>query len=351
VAEDPAVQQAQQRLEAARQQQQQTAARLDALAEDFERTRSHAERLTDEMEGVDDRISRAEAVIADARAAHAEQVRAAYMQPGLDLVRVSGAFLLAPDLDTALHASAVMQRVAATRGADLETARRTGRQVVDDVGTQRGIADGTAAAMHDLEGLAETFTQALDSATAQVSSAEQELASAEEAARIAAEEAAALAQVAGFSGLVPDVSAGPIRIATINGGTQEMACPLGQPNGFIDSWGFPRSGGRSHQGVDMFAAYGMPILATADGVIRRVFDNRLGGLSIDLIDSLGNRYYYAHLSASYVVAGQQVTAGQLIAANGNSGNARYTPPHLHWQFHPADGGPVNPFPLAAALCR
>jgi murein DD-endopeptidase MepM/ murein hydrolase activator NlpD len=354
VALDPAVQQAQDRLEQAREQQRATAAQLDALAETFERARSHAERLGDELEGADDRVAVAEDLVAEARRAHDAQVRAAYMQPGLDLLRVSGAFLLAPDVETALHASAVMQRVAATRGSQLTAARRLGQQVVQDVGTQNGIADGTSAALQDLESLAETFTAALDVATAQVATAEADLSTAEaeaEAAAEAREQALALGQVAGFQGLVGGVAPGPIRVATVNGVTQEMTCPLGQPNGFIDSWGFPRSGGRTHKGVDMFAAYGMPLVAAADGVVQRVFNNALGGLSVDLVDRAGNRYYYAHLSAAFVVPGQQVAVGQLLGANGNSGNARYTPPHLHWQFHPGGGGPVNPFPLAAALCR
>ncbi|HWB70705.1 MAG TPA: M23 family metallopeptidase, partial [Egibacteraceae bacterium] len=128
-------------------------------------------------------------------------------------------------------------------------------------------------------------------------------------------------------------------------------CPVGAPNGFIDSWGFPRSGGRRHQGVDIFAAYATPLYAVADGTVQRVFRSRLGGLSIDLVDGRGDRYYYAHLSAAQAVAGQRVRAGDVIGANGDSGNARGSPPHLHWQYHPGGGPPVNPYPLARALCR
>lgn len=130
------------------------------------------------------------------------------------------------------------------------------------------------------------------------------------------------------------------------------ACPMDPGiTHFIDSWGFPRSGGRTHKGVDMFAAYGMPLYAVADGTVTRVWNNRLGGLSIDLIDDRGDRYYYAHLSAAVATAGQRVRAGDVIGANGDSGNARGTPPHLHWQYHPGNGPPVNPYPLARALCR
>jgi peptidoglycan LD-endopeptidase LytH len=341
-------------LERARARVRATTEQLDALAGSFERARGHAERLSDELDGADDRLARAQQDVDAARAATAGQVRSAYMQPGLDLRRVSGAFLFAPDVGTALHASAMMQRVASNRASQTAALLRAGRQVSTDVQNQRGIASGTSAAMRDLDALSDTFIAQLDLAAEEVAAAEQVLADAEVAEAAAREAAAAAGQAAATQAAVGILGVGSspaIRIATLNGGTQEMACPLGQPNGFIDSWGFPRSGGRRHQGVDMFAVHGMPVFATADGVIRRVFNNRLGGLSIDLIDGLGNRYYYAHLSLTYVVAGQPVRAGELIAANGNSGNAISTPPHLHWQFHPGDGGPVNPFPLAAALCR
>ncbi|CAN5472891.1 hypothetical protein BH23ACT9_BH23ACT9_01970 [soil metagenome] len=352
----PAVQGAQSALDQARQRLDATSARLDALAQNFEQARSHAERLTDELDEADERVVDAEQAITAARAAHADHVRTAYMQPGLDLRRVSGAFFLAPDVTTALHASAMMQRIAVNRANDAGALLRAGQQVAADVSNQRGIAGGTMAAMRDLTALSGTFNLELDAAAAEVSRAETALVEAQEAEAAAA---AAAAEAEAQQLIIQSLAAGAftnlqgpvVRLATINGGTQEMTCPLGPPNGFIDSWGFPRSGGRRHQGVDMFAAYGMPVYATANGTIRRVFNNALGGLSVDLIDGLGNRYYYAHLSLTYVVAGQSVSTGQLIAANGNSGNARYTPPHLHWQFHPGNGGPVNPFPLAAALCR
>lgn len=360
--DDPAVRRAEAELRAARQQLEVVTDRLDALAQDFENARGHAERLAAEVEGSATRLDRAEEAAELARRVQAEQVRNAYMQPGLELARMSGAFLLAPDANTALHTTALMERVAAATAREVEAQVRAGQLLAADVDSQRQIAGGSAATTRDLEQLTATFTEALDAATADVAVAEAALADArtrarEEAERQAEEEqrqAQAEQQQAyleTFAEEVGDVSTSGIRIATINGERQEMACPLGQPNGFVDSWGAPRSGGRTHKGVDMFASYGMPVFAAADGVVRRVFNNTLGGLSIDLVDGLGNRYYYAHLSAAYVVDGQQVRAGELLAANGNSGNAIATPPHVHWQFHPKDGVPVNPYPLAAALCR
>ncbi|MEE8600482.1 M23 family metallopeptidase [Euzebya tangerina] len=331
--------------------------RLDSLARDFEDARAHSERLALELAQADGLIDRAEQDAQAAVDAQRNQIRSAYMQPGMDLARVSGAFLLAPDASSALHSTAVMQRVAANRADTAEAVLRGGQQVVSDVGTTRGIANGTAAAMADLEDLSDSFNAALDDASVQVEQAEAMLAAAEvdaqDAAEARADAAAAAAAVsnAGAAPLIGVTGTSPVRQATINGGTQWMTCPLGQPNGFIDSWGFPRSGGRSHQGTDMFAAYGMPLYAAADATVGRITNGGLGGLAVRITDDLGNRYYYAHLSATYVTEGQRVSVGELIGANGNSGNARTTPPHLHIQFHPGGGGPVNPYPLMAALCR
>ncbi len=101
----------------------------------------------------------------------------------------------------------------------------------------------------------------------------------------------------------------------------------------------------------MFAAYGTPLHAVADGSIYRVYNNPIGGLSVNLIDTAGNMYYYTHMSSAAVVTGQSVRVGVIIGAVGTSGNAAGTPPHLHWQFHPDNGPAVNPYPLAYALCR
>ena len=338
------VEQAQEDLDAAIGNREAIMDRLDQLASSYEDALAHTERLSQELDGAEETLEEARGEVVEAETAWHDQVRLAYKQPGADLFRESGAFLLAPDIGTALHASAVMAQAAAARAEMAADIRRAAERVSDNVENQRGIGAGTAAAMQDLRNLSGVFSDELEAAAAQVAAAEAALADAEELA----EQQAWLQGYDTTFGYVPPPV---IREVTLNGGVQLMTCPLGQPNGFIDSWGFPRSGGRTHQGVDMFASYGMPVLAAADGYIRRVYNNTLGGLSIDLVDSLGNRYYYAHLSAAYVTDFQTVQVGQLIAANGNSGNAISTPPHVHWQYHPGDGGPINPFPLAAALCR
>ncbi|HEX6222263.1 MAG TPA: peptidoglycan DD-metalloendopeptidase family protein [Acidimicrobiia bacterium] len=127
-------------------------------------------------------------------------------------------------------------------------------------------------------------------------------------------------------------------------------CPLppGQTS-FIDSWGFPRPGGRRHQGVDMFAARGTPIYAVQSGTATPS-SNSLGGITVHLRADTGFTYYYAHLDSRAISGSQRVDQGQVVGYNGNSGNALGTSPHLHFEIRPGGGGPVNPYPTVRAAC-
>lgn len=118
---------------------------------------------------------------------------------------------------------------------------------------------------------------------------------------------------------------------------------------FIDSWGFPRSGGRTHKGVDMFAARGEPIYAVQSGTARAT-SNSLGGVTVHLSANTGFKYYYAHLDSRNFSGSKRVEQGETIGFNGNSGNARGTSPHLHFEIRPGGGAPVNPYPTVRAAC-
>lgn len=134
--------------------------------------------------------------------------------------------------------------------------------------------------------------------------------------------------------------------------TDGKTCPINAATSFSDTWGAPRSGGRTHKGVDMIAARNAPLVAIESGVITRISNSSLGGLSIYLTGVSGSRYYYAHLEdfADGIGSGTQVSVGDLVGYNGSSGNAPDYLPHLHFQYAPPGSDWVNPYPLVRALC-
>lgn len=128
-------------------------------------------------------------------------------------------------------------------------------------------------------------------------------------------------------------------------------CPVAGAVSFTDSWGDPRSGGRSHQGVDMIAARNTPIVAIYSGEIQRLGNGSLSGLAIWLTSDDGDSFFYAHLeSYADISAGQSVSEGEVIGYNGSSGNAPEHLPHLHFEYHPGGGSAVNPYPLVRSVC-
>lgn len=125
---------------------------------------------------------------------------------------------------------------------------------------------------------------------------------------------------------------------------------------FSNDWGYPRPGGRTHQGNDIFANRGTPVVAITDGVVIRMNtlegQNRLGGLTVTYRTGDGSEWYNAHLDEIQpgLTIGSRVAAGEQIGTVGNTGNARTTPPHLHIGRR-VSGGWVNPYPTIAPLCR
>jgi hypothetical protein len=115
-------------------------------------------------------------------------------------------------------------------------------------------------------------------------------------------------------------------------------------------WGAPRDGGRrSHEGVDIFGRRGTPVVATSDGVVSRVRVTPLGGKVVWLRDRTRNlSVYYAHLDSQAVADGEEVQTGDTLGFVGNTGNARTTPPHLHFGIYRRGEGAVNPDPFIRA---
>lgn len=126
-----------------------------------------------------------------------------------------------------------------------------------------------------------------------------------------------------------------------------LTCPVAGPHHFIDSWGFPRSGGRRHKGVDILASTGTPIVAPVSGEVSHR-SNRVGGRSFHLRDQYGNYFYGTHMSG-YGKSGP-VNAGEVIGYVGDDGNAAGIP-HLHFEIHAGGrGNQINPYVDSAAVC-
>ena len=94
-----------------------------------------------------------------------------------------------------------------------------------------------------------------------------------------------------------------------------------------------------HNGLDISARMGSPIIAPADGVVSSIGKDYGFGTLITISHGYGLKTKYAHLSKVLVKNGQAVKRGQKIALMGNTG--RSTGPHLHYEVH-LKGVPVNP---------
>jgi len=134
--------------------------------------------------------------------------------------------------------------------------------------------------------------------------------------------------------------------------------PVFGPASFGDTFGAPRGDvkGGWHHGEDIFGALGSPLLAVADGTVFSVGWNDIGGWRLWLRDHAGNEFYYAHLSAysPLAVNGRQVKAGDVLGFMGKTGDAEFSPYHLHFEIHPASmlalgyDGVVAPYPFLNA---
>jgi len=118
------------------------------------------------------------------------------------------------------------------------------------------------------------------------------------------------------------------------------SCPV-QGALYFNDWGFPRSGGRFHEGNDLFAPKGTPVLAPVSGTV--LFQQGpIGGLQFRLYGDDGTTYLGSHLDT--VGTDGYVAGGSHLGTVGDTGNALGSRPHLHFEVHPGDGPAVNPYP-------
>jgi LysM repeat protein len=123
-------------------------------------------------------------------------------------------------------------------------------------------------------------------------------------------------------------------------------CPV-ETSTFFNDWGFPRSGGRFHEGNDLFAPRGTPIVAPVSGTLNQIVGN-IGGYQFNLEGDDGHLYIGSHMDR--FAKDGYVQAGDVIGYVGDSGNATGSRPHLHFEIHADGENPVNPYPTLAEAC-
>ena len=132
----------------------------------------------------------------------------------------------------------------------------------------------------------------------------------------------------------------------------EPVFPVAAPATFSDDWMAPR-GSRYHEGIDIVAARGAPIVAVVSGTVVRIGTTPISGKRFWLRAPNGDEYFYCHLDGFAPAAreGVFVRAGTVLGYNGDTGDARGTVTHLHFEIHPGGGGPIRPFPLVSSWPR
>jgi peptidoglycan LD-endopeptidase LytH len=258
--------------------------------------------------------------------------------------------MLGDDLNRQVQAEALMRLVTQSNAdaidqyrAQAEDAAIAREALEASLGEQEAALDQLAERRADLDQELDRLEALERERLAALAAAQAEQARREAAARRTAEAAARTVVVDAPDPSGPSAPSGPI--VTGDG----FLCPVQGAVAFVDSWGNPRSGGRSHRGVDMMASRGTPVVAPVSGSVSHR-GNSIGGLSFHLDGDDGNYYYGTHLDGYANENAGHVQAGTVIGYVGDTGNARGNP-HLHFEIHPGGrGNAINPYPTVRAAC-
>jgi murein DD-endopeptidase MepM/ murein hydrolase activator NlpD len=119
-----------------------------------------------------------------------------------------------------------------------------------------------------------------------------------------------------------------------------------EPSALSDTWGAPRGGGRRHRGIDIFARRGTAVVSPVDGFVLDVGRDPLGGNVVKVLGPGPQVHYFAHLDRFGPLRERRwIARGEVVGYVGDTGNARGTPPHLHYGIYELPGRALDPYPL------
>ena len=312
-------------LEAARQELAAKQAELDALTLRWQQTETKFAQAQDAVRQAESEIGSLQADLARVRVKFDAQVRAVYMSGGNATIgALLGSDSFADFADRLRFATSIAQGdedLAVSVAVQTERLRRTREKLVREAQVQADAAAALASQRTDLN----AKVNDLQSTVSDLYRKYQD--------QLAAQQQIGLPP-SGSGGSFPPISSGALSICPVQG---SVSC--------VDSFGWPRPGGRTHQGIDMISPYGTPIVAVHSGNAVQA-PNSLGGNAVIVYHDGGDFTYYAHMS-SYGASGQ-VGAGEVIGYVGSTGDTNVN--HLHFEYHPGGGAAVDPYQLLLAVC-
>lgn len=342
-------------------------AELDKLAVRHEEALARLEMTQDRIAEVQAELERSNSDLDQMQSQLQDRVRRAYMNRGTESAAVlETLFAAGVDFSTVINRLTSLTRL-------VKQDQEVFAQVERHIGKLSGLRaelDRTQAEQDDLVAQLEADNahalEVLEAAAAEYNALKKRVATLEEEERKrkeaeakAAAEAAAKAK-SNSSGSSGSGSSGGSSGSGSSGGGQtytkvvegDWCFPVDGPNSFTDTWGAPRSGGRTHKGTDIMCARNTPLLAVVSGTIWHTtpYEEGAGGIGLWIAGNDNNYYYYCHLEsiAPGIKPGVSVTMGQVVGYAGDSGNARGGSVHLHFEIHPGNGPAINPYPTLAA---
>lgn len=329
--------------------------RANRAAEELSRAEEQRAVADDTVAHLEERVARVEARVEAVRDQVRQLAVRQYVQRTSHITRL----LRMADANQVVRAQQFASVIAETSTDALEQYRADKEDLRLEVAALEREQEARAGAVEDLRRRQADAVRELDRL---VRSAE-EARAAREADQRRAQATAAPATTAGSGpgpgaspAAPPSPSAGPAAPPTTRAPARDPApsvaagdwiCPVQGPLAFSNDYGAPRGGGYTHQGNDILAAKGTPVVAHVSGVVTQR-TGAVSGLAYFLAGDDGNRYFGAHLD-SFGASGR-VAAGTVIGTVGDTGDAAGGPPHLHFEMHPGGSGYTNPYSMLRKYC-